>query len=167
MAHFKTLLQHVKAFAFDVDGVFSSSKLILHPTGDMMRSMNIKDGYAIRRALDNGFPVAIITGGTSVSVRARFNALGTNDVYLHSMDKLNDLNDFLHIHQLNMESIMYMGDDMPDYEVMLRVGLPVCPADAVSDIKAISKYISHEAGGEGCVRDVVEQVLRAQNLWIK
>ncbi len=165
MPHFKTLLQHVKAFAFDVDGVFSSSQLVLHPSGDMMRSMNIKDGYAIKRALEAGFPVAIITGGTSESVRIRFQALGTNDVYLRAHDKLEHLKDFMHIHQLRAEDILYMGDDMPDYEVMLRVGLPVCPADAVSDIKAISKYISDRKGGDACVRDVVEQVLRAHGLW--
>ncbi len=166
MAFFKEELINVKAFAFDVDGVFSNSNVYLHPTGEMMRSMNIKDGYALQLAVKLGYPVAIITGGTSESVKIRFNGLGVTDVYLGSYDKLDKFEDFYSKYTLKPEEILYMGDDIPDYQVMEVVGLPTCPADAAEDIKVVSKYISDKVGGDGCVRDVIEQVLRAQGKWL-
>ena len=165
MGHFKTTLKNVKAFAFDVDGVFSNNNVYLHPTGDMMRSMNVKDGFAIQYALKKEFPIAIITGGWSEAVKIRFNNLGVTDVYLKSNDKLDDFTDFVYKYHIDPKSVLYMGDDLPDFDVMKKVGVACCPADAAEEIKAISHYISDRPAGEGCVRDVVEQVLRSQGLW--
>lgn len=165
MSHFKEELIHIQAFAFDVDGVFSNSNVYLYPTGELLRTMNIKDGYAVQHAVKQAFPIAIITGGFSESVRTRFNALGVTDVYLKCADKREALEDFRFKYGLELDRIMYMGDDIPDYEAMTRVRLPVCPSNASPEIKSISKYISHLPGGEGCVRDVIEQVLRAHGKW--
>ena len=164
--NFKEDLQKIKAFLFDVDGVFTNSNVYLHPGGDLMRSMNIKDGFAIQYAVKKGYLVGIISGGDSESVRARFQKLGITDIYLKSSDKKNDYMDFILKYSLRDEEILYMGDDIPDYEVMQRVGFPCCPADAVEEIKSLSKYISDKNGGQGCVRDVVEQVLRLQGKWM-
>jgi 3-deoxy-D-manno-octulosonate 8-phosphate phosphatase (KDO 8-P phosphatase) len=162
--NFKELLGRVKAFVFDVDGVFSHN-VIVHPSGDLMRSMNIKDGFAVQYAIKKGYPIAIITGGNSDSVRKRFENLGVKHIYLKANNKTEHFNDFLQQNNITPEEILYMGDDLPDYPIMVKVGIPVCPADAVEEIKAISKYISHKTGGEGCVRDVIEQVLRVQGNW--
>jgi len=166
MSNFKEDLAKVQAFVFDVDGVFASSKFILHPSGDMMRTMNIKDGYAVFYAIRKEFIIGIISGGTSESVRNRFEKLGVADIYMGSHNKVSDFRDFLHKHDLKPENVLYMGDDLPDYEVMQMVGVPTCPSDAVEEIKSISSYISDKAGGEGCVRDVLEQVLRLQGKWM-
>ena len=166
MSNFKEDLRKVKAFIFDVDGVFSTSKVILHPSGDLMRTMNIKDGYAVHYLMKIGYPVAIITGGNSESVRERFIKLRVKDVYLSSRDKMDDFNDFINKYGLNADEILYMGDDLPDLPVMQAVGFPTCPSDAVEEIKAISRYISDKEGGEGCVRDVIEQVLRLHEKWM-
>jgi 3-deoxy-D-manno-octulosonate 8-phosphate phosphatase (KDO 8-P phosphatase) len=167
MSNFKEDLAKVKAFVFDVDGVLSSSTILVHPSGEMLRSMNIKDGYAVFYTLKKGYPICIISGGNSESVRIRFSNLGIKDIYLKSTNKLDDLKDFLSKYELQPENILYMGDDLPDYEVMKTVGFPTCPADAVEEIKAISTYISDKSGGEGCVRDVIEQVLRLQGKWME
>jgi 3-deoxy-D-manno-octulosonate 8-phosphate phosphatase (KDO 8-P phosphatase) len=165
MAHFKTLLKNVKAFIFDVDGVMSGSHVFLHPSGDMMRSMNTKDGFALGKAVKLGYPIGIISGAASESIRMRFNNLGITDVYLKSYEKIHDFHDFCSKYQLNPSEILYMGDDLPDLEVMQLIGLPVCPADAAEEIKSICLYISDKKGGDGCVRDVIEQVLRSQQKW--
>lgn len=166
MANFKEQLHSTKAFAFDVDGVFSDSIVLLHPNGDLMRTMNIKDGYAVQLAVKKKYPVAIITGGFSESVKTRFLNLGVTDVYLKSQNKLNDLTDFCSKYNLKFDEVLYMGDDMPDYEVMKIVGFPVCPSDAAYEIQEISKYISSKKGGRGCVRDVIEQVLKLHGKWM-
>jgi 3-deoxy-D-manno-octulosonate 8-phosphate phosphatase (KDO 8-P phosphatase) len=166
MGNFKEDLRKVKAFVFDVDGVFSSSQIFLHPSGDMMRTMNIKDGFACFFLIRKGFPVAIITGGDSDSVRMRFEKLGVKDIFMKSSDKIKDFHKFIEKYNLEPENILYMGDDLPDYPVMKEVGIPTCPADAVEEIKAISRYISDKNGGEGCVRDVIEQVLRLNGYWM-
>jgi 3-deoxy-D-manno-octulosonate 8-phosphate phosphatase (KDO 8-P phosphatase) len=163
--NFKELLKNVKGFVFDVDGVFSDN-IILDPSGDMMRTMNIKDGFAINYAVKKGYPIAIITGGNSESVTTRFKNLGVAKVYSKSANKIVDFNDFIQEYHLKPSDILYMGDDLPDYPVMKQVGVPVCPADAAEEIKQISVYISHKNGGHGCVRDVVEQTLRVQEAWI-
>jgi 3-deoxy-D-manno-octulosonate 8-phosphate phosphatase (KDO 8-P phosphatase) len=163
--NFKELLRNVKAFAFDVDGVFSHNVLV-HPSGELLRTMNLKDGYAVQYAIKKGYPVAIITGGNSEALRLRFESLGISDIYLKSQNKLDDFSDFLARHQLKPEAILYMGDDLPDYDIMKRAGVPTSPADAVEEIKALSVYVSHKTGGEGCVRDVIEQVLRVQEKWM-
>ena len=164
--NFKEELKNIKAFVFDVDGVFSSASVLLHPSGEMLRTSNIKDGYAIFHAVKTGYPVAIITGGDSKLVKARFEKLGVKHIYIKSKDKMIDFKAFLKLAQLEAKDILYMGDDIPDYPVMKVVGVPTCPDDAAVEIKSISKYISHRKGGEGCVRDVVEQVLRAQGNWM-
>ncbi len=167
MANFKEDLQKIKAFVFDVDGVFTDGKLYLSPDGEYVRAVNIKDGYIVQYAIKKGYPIAIISGGNSETVRERFKKLGVTDIYLNSMDKLDDFEDFYFKYELKPEDILYMGDDIPDIEVMKIVGLPTCPGDAVEEIKSISKYISTYNGGGGCVRDVIEQVLRLQGNWIE
>ena len=163
--NFKERLKGVKAFVFDVDGVFSTN-VFLDTSGDMLRSMNTKDGFALFYAVnEQNFHAAIITGGYSESVKTRFLAMGITDVYIKSNDKLDDFEDFIYKYSLKPEEVLYMGDDIPDYRVMKTVGVPVCPADAAEEIKAICVYISDKKGGEGCVRDVIEQVLRAQGKW--
>ncbi len=167
MSNFKEELGKVSAFVFDVDGVLSNAKLYLHPENYLMRSMNIKDGYAIQYAIRKGYPIGIITGGNSEAVETRFTNLGIKDIYLRSRNKMQDLADFLSKYELKPENILYMGDDLPDYLVMKEIGFPTCPSDAVEEIKSISIYISDKAGGEGCVRDVIEQVLRLQGKWME
>jgi len=164
--NFKEGLKAVRAFAFDVDGVLSSPEVYLHPTGELMRSMNTKDGYAIQYAVKRGYPIAIITGGTSENVGQRFRGLGLTDIYLGSSYKPDDFTDFLFKYDLKPEEVLYMGDDLPDYEVMKRAGVPCCPADAVDEIKSTAHYISPFGGGKGCARDVIEQVLRLQGRWM-
>ncbi|MFC2098844.1 KdsC family phosphatase [Bacteroidota bacterium] len=166
MSNFKEELRKVKAFVFDVDGVLSNAKIYLHPGNEMMRSANIKDGYAIQYAVRKGYPICIITGGNSSTVEERFRNLGVTDIYLSSRNKMENLEDFLSRYDFGPENILYMGDDLPDYLVMKAVGFPTCPSDAVEEIKSISTYISDKTGGEGCVRDVIEQVLRLQGKWM-
>lgn len=166
MTNFKEGLQHIKAFVFDVDGVLSSPRVLLQPDGDLMRTMNTKDGYAIQHASKRGYPVAIITGGRSASVGMRFKRLGLTDVYLGSSDKKVDFEDFLQTYGFEPGDVLYMGDDLPDYEVMKKAGVACCPSDAVEEIKAVAHYISPLAGGMGCARDVIEQVLRLHGRWM-
>lgn len=166
MANFKELLTQVKAFVFDVDGVLSNSTIPLHPSGEPMRMVNIKDGYAIQHAIKKGFYVAIITGGNTEAVRVRFERLGVTDIYMASQIKMKDLTHFMQLRDLKKEDVLYMGDDIPDYMVMHHVGIPVCPADAAPEIKALSLYVSPLSGGEGCARDVLEQVMKAQGKWM-
>jgi 3-deoxy-D-manno-octulosonate 8-phosphate phosphatase (KDO 8-P phosphatase) len=165
MEHFKDKLKEIKAFAFDVDGVFSDH-VILHPSGDLMRTMNIKDGYAVQLAIKRGFPVAIITGGNAQSLKMRFEALGVKDIYLKSNTKIDDFNEFLIRYGLQPSQVLYMGDDIPDIEVMKVAGIPACPADAAEEVKAVSTYISPKEAGKGCVRDVIEQVLKIKGVWL-
>lgn len=165
MANFKEDLRNIKAFVFDVDGVFTDGQIILDPSGEFIRSVNMKDGYAVAHALKQGYLIGIISGGSSESMKKRFQYLGITDIYMGSRDKKNDFEDFYFKYDLKPEQILYMGDDLPDYEVMLEAGLPTCPSDAAEEIKAISRYISTFSGGRGCVRDVIEQVLRLQGKW--
>lgn len=159
-------LTKIKALVFDVDGVLSSETILLHPNGEPMRSVNIKDGYALQFAVKSGLNVAIITGGKTEAVRKRYEGLGIKDVYLGAAVKIKEYESFKKKYGLADDEILYMGDDIPDYEVMRCCGLPCCPADAAPEIKEISVYISHHKGGYGCGRDVVEQVLRAQKKWM-
>ena len=158
-------LRKIKAFVFDVDGVLSCDVIPLHPNGDPMRTVNIKDGYALQLAVKKGYGVAIITGGYTEAVQIRFSRLGIQHIYMRSAVKVHDFKDFMEKTGLSPEHIMYAGDDIPDYEVMTRVGLPVAPADAAPEIKEIAKYISSRRGGEGVARDVIEQTMRAQGHW--
>lgn len=166
MTNLKMELKEVKAFVFDVDGVFSNGSVYLYPEGDIVRSMNIKDGYVVQLMVKLGYPITIITGGNSNTIRTRFSSLGVTDIYLGSKNKMVDFEHFLKKYGLNKEHILYMGDDIPDYEIMCQVGFPACPADAAEEIKQISKYISDKNGGEGCVRDILEQFLKLQGQWL-
>jgi len=165
MKNFKELLGNVKAFAFDVDGVFTDGTILIHPSGELLRTSNTRDGYAVHIAIERGFPIAIISGGKSESVKERFRGLGVTDIYLGVNDKVDALEDFRFKYGLELAGILYMGDDLPDYEVMQRVGIPTCPYDAAPEIRNISAYISNLPGGKGCVRDVIEQVLRLNDKW--
>jgi len=165
MGFFKEELLKIKAFVFDVDGVLSCDTSPLNEDGDPVRTANVKDGFAIRNAMDFGYPVAVITGGYIERVRLRYEKLGVRFFYDRARDKTKCLYDFLEKTDVQPEHVMYMGDDIVDYQVMSVVGMPTCPKDAVHDIKTISKYISDKNGGEGCVRDIIEQTLRAQKKW--
>lgn len=160
-------LRKIKAVIFDVDGVLSTETITLHPTGEPLRTVNIKDGYAIQLAQKLGLRVVILTGGTTESVRLRYERLGVEDIYMGCAVKIKTYNEFIDKYGLHDDEILYMGDDIPDYEIMSRVGCPVCPSDACPDIKDISLYVSEKRGGCGCGRDVIEQVLRAQGKWLK
>lgn len=165
MTFFKDELKNIKAFIFDVDGVLSRDTSPLNEDGDPVRTANVKDGFAIRSALNSGFQVAVITGGFIERVRLRHEKLGVIHYYDKVRDKVECLHDFMGKTGIGAKHILFMGDDLVDYKIMNEVGIPVCPKDAVADIKAISRYISDKNGGEGCVRDVIEQTLRAQNKW--
>lgn len=165
MSNFKEDLLKVKAFVFDVDGVFSGN-ILLSTTGEQYRPMNMKDGYAVQLAVKKGFPLAIISGGNCESIKIRFSGLGVKHIYIASADKTVDFEDFCTKTGVSYDNVLYMGDDLPDYKVMKKVGIPTCPSDAAEEIKNISKYISNRKGGEACVRDVIEQVLRAQGKWM-
>ena len=159
-------LSKIKAFAFDVDGVLSTSTIPLHPSGEPMRMINIKDGYAIQYAVKSGYPLAIISGGKTDSVIKLFTNLGFSDIFLGADIKLPIYEKWLEKHNLTDEEVMFMGDDIPDMEIMLRAGLPVAPADAANDVLTIAKYISPYKGGEGCGREIIETVMKAQGKWI-
>lgn len=164
MDNFREKLKDIKSFVFDVDGVFSDN-VILHVTGDLMRFMNVKDGFAVKTAVDKNYIVGIISGGDSESVRIRFNRLGVKDIYLSSHNKITDFEDFIKKNNLKPENVLYMGDDIPDIEVMKKVGLACCPSDACEEVLEVTNYISDKKAGAGCVRDVIRQVLKAQNNW--
>ena len=162
---YKEYLEHITTFILDVDGVLTNGNVTILTNGDMLRTMNIKDGYALKTALKNGYHICIISGGSNEGVRLRLNGLGVKDVFLGVNDKISCLNDYLKSNGLKPENALYMGDDIPDFEVMQQVGLPCCPQDAVAEIKAISKYVSHKKGGKGAVRDVIQQVMKVQGKW--
>ena len=159
-------LTKIKGIAFDVDGVLSPSVIPLHPNGEPMRCANIKDGYAIQLAAKLGYELAIITGGNTESVQKRFVGLGVQNVIMSASRKIDHFNAWLERTGLKPEQVVYVGDDIPDYEVMQKVALPIAPADAATEIKAIAKYISPKKGGEGVARDIIEQVLRVQGNWM-
>ena len=159
-------LNRVKAFIFDVDGVLSKNVISMNEQGEPMRTINIKDGYALHLAAKQGYTLAIITGADTEAVKLRFERLGVQHIYLKSSIKTVDYEDFLKKTGLNEDEIVYVGDDIPDYEVMQRVGLPIAPADAAPEIKEVAKYISPINGGEGVGREIVEQVMRRQGTWM-
>lgn len=167
MGNFKEDIIAIRAFVFDVDGVFTDGGIIPTSDGDFIRKYNAKDGYAVAYALKQGYKIAIITGGRGASLEARFKLLGVTSLYVNCSDKLTALKEFMEQNNLRREEVMFMGDDIPDLEAMRNVGIAVCPNDAVSEIIEASRYISQYSGGKGCIRDVVEQTLRARNDWAK
>lgn len=165
MENFKQKLPRVKTFLFDVDGVLTNGQVFLMENGEFLRNMNSKDGYALQLAVKKGYRIAMITGGSSQIIKKALHGLGIQDVFLSQHDKLQCYKDYINEHGLNEDEILYMGDDLPDYEVMKRVGVATCPFNSATEIKEICLYISSRNGGEGCVRDIVEQVLRSQGNW--
>ena len=163
--NYKEYLEHITTFVFDVDGVLTDGTIVITTDGEMLRSMNIKDGYAIKTAIDKGFNVCIISGGKNEGVRKRLRGLGVTDIYLGAQHKTDQLEEYFDVYNIDAKNVLYMGDDIPDIPPMKMIGLPCCPQDAVSEVKEISKYISHKKGGKGCVRDVIEQVLKVQEKW--
>jgi 3-deoxy-D-manno-octulosonate 8-phosphate phosphatase (KDO 8-P phosphatase) len=155
----------IKTFVFDVDGVLTEGSLLILNDGQMARLMNIKDGYALQLAIKKGYRVVIISGGTSDAVKERLEKLGVKDCFLKVDNKKKKLIEYAMANQLEWNQVLFMGDDIPDYEPMQLIGLPCCPSDAVAEIKQISQYISPIAGGKGCARDVIEKVLKLNGHW--
>ena len=166
MSNYKEKLLKVNTFMFDYDGVLSDGSVILTTNGDALRTANVKDGYAMQLAVKKSYRIVVISGGNSESMERRFENLNVKDVFLGVEKKIDVYNKYLSDNNLKDENVMFMGDDIPDYEIMLKVGVPCCPADAVEEIKRISTYISHQPGGRGCVRDIIEQVLKVQGKWM-
>lgn len=162
---YKEYLPQITTFIFDVDGVLTDGTVTIFPDGELVRKMNIKDGYALKTAVDMGYNVCIITGGTNPAVKSRLQGLGITDIYLGAHNKVEQLDEYLDVYSIKAENVLYMGDDIPDYPVMKLIGLPTCPKDAAPEIQHIAKYISQKKGGNGCVRDVIEQVLKVQDKW--
>ena len=160
-------LTKIKAFLFDVDGVLSNDCIQLANNGDPIRMTNVKDGYALQLAVKHGFQVGILTGAYTENLRYRFERLGVQHIYLKSWNKIIDYEDFLRKTGLTDEEIVFAGDDIIDYVVMKRVGLPIAPASAAPEIKEIAKFVSHKKGGEGIAREIIEQTMKAQDKWMK
>ncbi|SFO75034.1 HAD family hydrolase [Prevotella sp. tf2-5] len=160
-------LRKIRAIVFDLDGVLSKSTISLGMDGTPLRTVNIKDGYAIQLAVKMGLNIAIISGCRIDAVRKRYEGLGMTDVYLGAAVKIKVYEEFLAKHDLKEDEVMFMGDDIPDLEVMRRVGCPVCPKDACNEVKEVSIYVSDYEGGCGCGRDVIEQTLKAQGKWLQ
>lgn len=157
--------KYITTFVFDVDGVLTDGNLLILPGGVMARSMNIKDGYALQLAVKKGYRVLVISGGNSPEVKDRLEKLGVTNVWMQVSDKPAVLKEYMQQHQLAAEAVLYMGDDIPDLQVIQLAGLPCCPADAVQEIKEKSVYISHLSGGTGCARDVIEKVMKLRGDW--
>lgn len=166
MKNYKKRLHAIRAFIFDVDGVLGSSIVLLHSSGELLRTMNIKDGYALQYAVRQGYLIGIISGGKSDAVKQRFENLGIRDVYMASSSKIDCYNDFIKKYNLTDEAVLYVGDDIPDLQVMKKAGIAVCPSDASEEIKSVSDYISPYKGGEGCAREIIKQVLKLQGKWM-
>jgi len=167
MKSYKEIMNTITTFIFDVDGVLTDGMVHVTQEGEILRNMNIRDGFAIKTAIESGYKVCIISGGKNEGVRLRLQTLGVTDIYLGVFDKVEIFKEYIDIYQIDPAQILYMGDDLPDYHVMKLVGLPTCPQNAVPEIKSISKYISHKNGGKGAVRDIIEQVMKVQEKWNK
>jgi len=165
MKNYKELLININTFIFDVDGVLTDGSLTITNDGDMLRSMNVKDGYALKSALDAGYNIAIISGGTNEGVRTRLKTLGVEFIYLGAHNKLEQLNSFVNSSNVDLNNTLYMGDDIPDIPVLKIAGLSCCPQDAVNEVKSVCNYVSNKNGGKGAVRDVIEQVMKIHGKW--
>lgn len=164
---YKEIMNDITTFIFDVDGVLTDSSVHITPEGEMLRIMNIRDGFAMKAAVESGYHVCIISGGSNEGVRIRLKNLGIKDIHLACPDKVQNFKEYTELYNIKPEQVLYMGDDIPDYHVMKLVGLPTCPQDASPEIKGISTYISHKNGGRGAVRDVIEQVMKVQGKWME
>ena len=166
MANYRERLHLINTFIFDYDGVLTNGQIITLPTGEALRVANVKDGYALQLAIKKNYKIVIISGGNAVSMIRRFESLKIVDVFLSVENKIEVFNQYLKDNLLLPENVLYMGDDIPDYAVMKLAGVAACPEDAVEEVKQVAHYISHKKGGEGCVRDVIEQVLKVQGKWM-
>jgi 3-deoxy-D-manno-octulosonate 8-phosphate phosphatase (KDO 8-P phosphatase) len=165
MLNFKERLNKITTIMFDIDGVLTDGKVLVMESGEMVRNVYSKDGYALNQAVNKGYRVVIISGGNNLAVKNALARNGIKDIFIKQHDKLACYVDYLQLHNIMDEEVVFMGDDLPDHEIMSRVGLAVCPNDAVAEIKLLCQYISPKKGGEGCVRDIIEQVLRVQGKW--
>lgn len=165
MENFKQKLRNISCFVFDVDGVLTDGSLILLPDGEQVRTMNIRDGYAIQLAVKKGYRVVVISGGKSEAVKQRLNGLGVKEVFIGADQKIGILKEVMTKYNLLPENVLYMGDDIPDLEAMKYCGIASCPEDAAPEIKALSIYVSDKKGGWGCVRDIIEQTMRLHEKW--
>lgn len=163
--NYKELLSNINTFVFDVDGVFTDGSVLITTDGEMLRKMNVKDGYAVKTAIQKGYNVCVISGGTNAGVKERLKGLGVTDIYLGAHHKEEPLDEYLDVYNIDAENVLYMGDDLPDIPPMKRVALATAPQNAVAEVKAISDYVSHKNGGDGCVRDIIEQVLKVRGDW--
>ncbi len=161
-------LSNIKAFVFDIDGVFTDGGILCDLSGELFRTFDAKDSFAVRMAVMKDYPVGIITGGRSKSIRARFDTCGVpqEDIYLGSRNKMEDLENFCRRHGLTPSEIAYIGDDLPDMAVMAECGIGACPSDAVAEVRAMADFVSPYPGGKGCVRDFIEMVMKAQDTWV-
>ena len=166
MSELKELLSEVTTFIFDYDGVMTDGTVYMDSNGDPLRTSNVKDGYAIQLASKLGYHLAVISGAVVTNITKRLNMLGVEDVFTGVPDKVLKLEEYMRQYQLTPNQVVFMGDDIPDIKVMRKVGVPVCPADAADEVKQASVYVSHCTGGRGCVRDVIEQTLKAQGKWL-
>lgn len=165
MQNFKEKLNKITTFIFDIDGVFTDNKVLVMENGEVIRNVHSKDGYAVQLAIKKNYRLVILSGGNNVAVKNLLSKAGVQYLFINQHDKLQCYKDFIYENNLIDEEVMYMGDDLPDYEVMSRVGVPACPNDSATEIKSISIYISPKNGGQGCVRDIIEQVMRVQGTW--
>ena len=162
---YKEIMNDITTFIFDVDGVLTDGSVHITPTGEMLRTMNIRDGFAMKAAIESGYKVCIISGGSNEGVRTRLRNLGITDIYMATPNKVETFEEYCELYTISPEHVLYMGDDIPDFHVMQLVGLPTCPQDSSPEIKGISNYISHKNGGKGAARDVIEQVMKVQGKW--
>lgn len=160
-----SLFEEVKIFVFDIDGVLTDSMLLAQESGELLRRMNIKDGYALQLAVKKGYKVWIISGGHSTASQKRLENLGITDVHIGVKDKLELLKELLAKNNLEAKNALFMGDDMPDIATLKYCGLATCPNDAAVEVANVAHYISPLKGGSGCVRDVIEKVLKINNDW--
>ena len=163
--NYKELLADITTFVFDVDGVFTDSSILITTEGALLRKMSVRDGYAVKTALAQGYRICIISGGSNEGVRKRMQALGVTDIYLGAAHKEESMREYLMDYEIPASEVLYMGDDIPDIPAMQMSGMVACPQNAVPEVKRISHYISHFEGGEGCVRDIIEQVLKVRGHW--
>jgi 3-deoxy-D-manno-octulosonate 8-phosphate phosphatase (KDO 8-P phosphatase) len=163
---YKEIMNDITTFIFDVDGVLTDGSVFVTNEGEILRTMNIRDGYAMKAAVESGYNVCIISGGSNEGVRVRLRNLGITDIHLGTPDKVETFREYMELYNIKPGQVLYMGDDIPDYHVMQLVGLPACPQDASPEIKNIATYISHVIGGHGAARDVIEQVMKVQGKWM-
>ena len=163
---YKQRLTDITTFIFDVDGVLTDGSVILDSSGEMVRTMHTKDGYALQHAVKKGYNIIIITGGNSIMVKKRLEGLGIDQVFLSTHQKLPVMENYLKNNKIQASQVLYMGDDIPDLPCLNVVGISTCPNDAAVEIREVCDYISHIDGGKGCVRDVLEQTMRFQNKWM-